>query len=331
MKDSFNSYLSEYISMYIQTKRCLGFKFEAQISSFKKLDRDLIERNEVGPGLSKDFCDYWYERNSWESERTYYARCILLREFSGFLNNMGVFSYCPRPPKYPKSSYVPYVFSHSEIERLFKAADGITCRYHKSGNGLYCISVLLRALYATGMRVGELLSLKEEDVDFSSQTITIRDSKNGTQRLIPMGDTLNTILFRYLKLKNLLLTGFNDSDYFFTNLQGEKLKVDNILIAFRFCLYKAGIHYLGPKIGPKVHSLRHTFACHSIARMTNDGYDPYVILPILATFLGHKQMDSINYYVRMTAEVFPAISKQLEDSCINVYPMIRNLDGYEAK
>lgn len=331
MNNSFNSYLSNYISMYIETKRCLGFKFEAQITYFKRLDRDLIERKEIGPGLSKVFCDYWYEKNSWESERTYYARCIILREFSGFLNNMGIPSYCPRSPKYPKSSYVPYVFSHSEIERLIKATDGITCRYHKSENGMYCISVLIRVLYATGMRIGELLSLKEDDVDFNSQTITIKDSKNGMQRLIPIDDTLTDILIRYTDLKTKLLIGFNDSGYFFTNLQGDKLKINNIKVAFRLCLLKAGIHYLGPKIGPKLHSLRHTFACHSIARMSNEGYDTYVILPILATYLGHKQMDSINYYVRMTAEVFPTISKQLEDSCINVYPMIRNLDGYEAK
>lgn len=317
--------------MYIQIKRSLGFKYEAQVSNFKRLDRDLIERNEMGPGLSKEFCDYWYERTPPESEATYYARCILLREFSGFLNNLGIVSYCPRPPKYPKSTYVPYVFTHSEIQDLFDAADSITHRYHKSENGTYCISVILRVLYATGLRVGELLSLKDDDVDFTLKTIVVKDSKNCTQRIIPIGDDLCESLIQYVEFRNKLLTGFNEAKYLFTNLQGGKITTHAVRMAFRLCLIKAGIHYQGPQKGPKVHCLRHTFACHSIAQMSHDGYDTYVIMPILATFLGHKALDSINYYIRMTAEVFPTIRKQLEDSCINVYPMIRKFNGYEAK
>lgn len=317
--------------MFIQIKRSLGFKYEAQISSFRKLDGDLIERKETGPGLSKEFCDYWYEKTSLESERTYYARCILLREFSAYLNNIGIISYCPRPPKYPKSNYVPYVFTHTEIQDLFDAADSITQRYHKSENGTYCISVILRVLYATGLRIGELLSLKDEDVDFTLKTIVVKDSKNSLQRIIPIGDDLSEILIKYIEFRNKLLTGFNEPKYLFTNLQGEKISTNAIKVAFRLCLFKAGIQYLGPQKGPKVHCLRHTFACHSIAKMSQDGYDTYVIMPVLATFLGHKVLDSINYYIRMTAEVFPVISKQLEDNCINVYPMIRNFNGYETE
>lgn len=314
--------------MYVETKRSLGFKFEAEIWIFKKMDKSIIDRNEKGPGFSKEFCDFWYEKSPNESERTYYSRCILLREFAGFLANIGIVTYCPRPPRYPRPTYVPYVFTHVEIEKLFNAADNIKTKYKKSENGMYCISFILRCLYATGLRIGELLNLNDDDIDFTNLTITVRDSKNCLQRIIPISSELKDLLLGYQGIRDKLLTGFNLPQRFFTNLNGGKLRRANIEIAFRLCLYKAGIHYMGPKIGPRLHCLRHTFACHSIASMNSEGLDTYVILPILATFLGHKQMDSINYYVRMTAEVFPTISKQLEESCANVYPMIRNLDGY---
>lgn len=296
MENLFSSYMGKYFTMYIETKRCLGYKFEAQIGFLKRMDKTLIDRNEEGPGFSKEFCDYWYIMNSTESERTYYARCILLREIAGFIANIGVVTYCPRPPRYPRSTYVPYVFSHSEIEKLFEAADSLKQKYHKSENGLYCISVILRTLYATGLRIGELLNLTDEDVDFDNEVIIVKDSKNGLQRMIPMSQQLTHLLLLYQECRDKLLTGFTMPKYFFTNFMGEKLRRENIEVAFRFCLCKAKINYLGPKIGPRLHSLRHTFACHSIAKMNSDGMDTYVIMPVLAMFLGHKALDSINYW-----------------------------------
>lgn len=92
----FNSYLADKLYLYIDIKRKLGFKFEGQLPILKKLDKMLIEKQEKGPGVSRQFAEFWYHTIPGEHERTKYARCIFLREFCGFLANLGIVTYCPK-------------------------------------------------------------------------------------------------------------------------------------------------------------------------------------------------------------------------------------------
>ena len=82
------------------------------------IDKALIEKGEIGPGISREFAEFWYAKRPNESDRTRYARSLLLREFCGFLASSGVITYCPRTPKPPRSNFIPYIFSHKQIEDI---------------------------------------------------------------------------------------------------------------------------------------------------------------------------------------------------------------------
>lgn len=104
---------------------------------------------------------------------------------------------------------------------------------------------------------------------------------------------------------------------------GEKVSRSFVETIFHICHRKAGIPYLGQFKGPRLHDLRHTFACHALAQMCDKGMDMYVALPILSTYLGHKNLDATNGYVRLTSEVFPQVIEKIDLTCLNVFPSFR--------
>lgn len=135
----FNSHLSHYINLYIDVKRKLGFKFKAQVGLFKMIDKALIEKGETGPGISREFAEFWYTKRPHESDRTRYGRSLLLREFCGFLASSGVITYCPRTPKPPRSNFIPYIFSHNQIKDILEASNTLSYKYRRSEASIQCI------------------------------------------------------------------------------------------------------------------------------------------------------------------------------------------------
>ena len=77
-------------------------------------------------------------------------------------------------------------------------------------------------------------------------------------------------------------------------------------------LYRAGIAHGGKGYGPRVHDYRHTFAVHSLQKSIGKGQDIMTMLPILATYLGHKDLRGTQYYLRLTTDLYPYILETLE-------------------
>lgn len=95
--------------------------------------------------------------------------------------------------------YIPHVFSHSEIMRIFKVIDELDFKHHKELKLFY--QTFFRLLYTTGLRLGEALNLKVDDVDLDNNIITIHSGKGNVSRLVPFKDSLAAWLKEY-KAKN---------------------------------------------------------------------------------------------------------------------------------
>lgn len=80
--------------------------------------------------------------------------------------------------------------------------------------------------------------------------------------------------------------------------------------------------------GPRLHDLRHTFSVHALAGMAESGIDLYCSLPILSTYLGHQSLEATNAYVRLTAEMYPGLLKDVDFICLNVFPKTSNYAAY---
>jgi integrase len=185
---------------------------------------------------------------------------------------------------------------------------------------------LIRLLYCTGIRIGEALSIKMEDVNLDESYLRVRDSKNGKERIIPISDSMISVCKDYVKYRNQLPLGKRKSGYFFIKLDGRKCGT-TVWFWFRKCLSNAAIPYVGRWHGPRIHDLRHTFAVTSLANMAEAGIDLYASLPILSNYLGHQSLKATEHYVRLTANMYPQLIKDVDMICLDVFPKFKN---YEA-
>ena len=316
----FQGIYAPHIVEYLKLKRDLGFKLRDAEYVFVMFDRLTVERDEASIGITKELSDAWCEKRPNETDGTRYNRISSLSLFAKFLCDTGFPSYIPEVPRF-KTSFVPYIFSKDEIASIFSTCDHFLSGRLSHNSPQIMMPVLYRLLYSTGLRLGEALSLEEKDVNLIEKHVTVRHSKNGTERIVPISDSLTDVCLQYKSRKTLLKKHFA-SNLFFVKNDNTPCGQHTASSTFRKVLWKAGIPYKGKGIGPRLHDLRHTFACHSLVAMTESGMDLYSSLPILSTYLGHRTLESTDKYVRLTAEMYPDLLNK-EEICAYVFPELR--------
>jgi len=191
---------------------------------------------------------------------------------------------------------------------------------------IFIMPAIIRLLFGTGLRIGEALALTHNDVNLTDNFLVVRDSKNGKQRIIPISESLAAVCRDYVHHRNALPVLKVDNGFFFVSLNGSPCSSDAVYRRFRDVLKIAGIPFTGNHHGPRVHDLRHTFAVTSMAQIAESGIDLYSTLPILSTFLGHQSLSATDTYVRLTAEMYPGLLKDIDRVCLNVFPEIKSYD-----
>lgn len=308
-----------YIYEYLQFKRDLGYKLRDIEYTFGQFDQLTLKTNETVVGITRELADRWAEKRPNETLSTRYGRVSQIALLSKFLGNLGITSYVPELPK-NKRSFVPYIFSKNEVVNLLSASDQYNLEFATEDSTGLVIPTLLRILYGTGLRIGEALALKEDDINMESKTIFVRESKNGTERLVPMSESLTTVCGMFLDCKRSGTAPQRSSEWCFVKKNGVKYEKVTIYSSFRRVLTMAGIPHQGKGLGPRLHDLRHTFACHSLAAMHQSGLDLYHSLPVLSTYLGHRCIESTEKYLQLTAEMFPGMMEQVAVNCGYVFP-----------
>ena len=308
---------AELLYQYIQYKRAYGLKFKAEYM-LKQLDDFFYVIGTSNIGITRDQAELWCTKRPNENPVNHAARIGHMNQFSRYLNDMGYTSYVPHSVRC-NSTYTPYIFSKLEMKQIFEAIDtettaSIDCRSHA-----HLFPIVIRLLYSTGIRIGELIRLLVSDVDIEKGTILIRDSKNGRDRLLPVSRSMNTILRDYAARYN---TAKHPHDWFFTRRDGKACACFSIYTRFRHILEKVGISHRGRGFGPRLHDVRHSFSVHSMAAMTETGLDIYFVLPLLSKYLGHSSLSSTEKYVRLTEEMFPGIISEANTIAPSIFPEV---------
>jgi integrase len=225
---------------------------------------------------------------------------------------VGYDCYIPRIPVNPgSSSFTPHIFTSQEMTDIFYACDNMRLYDKHMSTILFIVPVIVRLLYATGLRISEALALKNKDVDFNRRYLIIRKSKNDQERIVPLSQPLEKVLKQYLHYRDRMpILHIGDANgYFFVSPSGTNPRQGSVYVWFRKALALSGIPHTGDHQGPRVHDFRHTFAVHSLVQMTKSGQDIYYSLPLISTFLGHKSLGATDRYVRLTKEMYPDLLK----------------------
>ncbi len=307
----YKSVFADYFNSYCELCIELGYS-DAYTHRFLKVFDDYfcmkgIDSVFVTESVYNEMMDYLVNENGRNRYRYASKFSILMK----YMARLGVPVYIPRVGRIPKSNFIPYIFTHDELSRIFAAADQMRLNVPYNRSMLIIMPAILRTLYSTAMRVGEALALKNEDVDLERQTIIIKNSKNRTQRIAPINPSLKVVLKQYISYRNQIpVKGLEeDSSPFFVNLSGKTCSQHAILTRFIEILHMANIPYKGNYKGPRIHDLRHTACVHAMERMVREGKDIYCTMPYIAAYMGHKKLESTNSYLRLTQEIYPELIK----------------------
>ena len=205
-----------------------------------------------------------------------------LRRFYQWLVRQGLIQIDPMSqidaPKREKK--MPLALSQEEVTRLLDQPDvekslGLRDR------------ALLELLYATGMRVSEIINLTLGDIHPDLALIRVL-GKGSKERLIPVTDYALSWIDKYLPVRSkLLLKAGKDSDYFFLNSRGGQLTRQAVWQMIKKYCQKAGID---KDVTP--HTLRHTFA----TQLLENGAD----LRVVQEILGHTDISTTQIYTNLT-------------------------------
>lgn len=312
-----------HICDFVEQKRALGHKYNAYVEILNQFDKFCILQSVEEPVISAGLFSKWCEKRLQENDTTHHMRIQCLRSFAEFLRNNGVeapanFHPLPRPRK----TFMPYIFTNDEIRRFLVAVDS-QCRTVNANSPIrhLVLPVLFRMLYTCGLRVSEALKLKVEDVDLQQGTLLVLDAKGGKDRLVAMSETMAALCREYRS--NESVRNF-ESDYFFPAPDRGFYDTCTIYDRFRECLLAANIGHGGRGKGPRVHDLRHTFAVHVLNIWAAQGKDLYTCLPILSTYLGHKNLNATQQYLRLVPEFYSEVTNSFETSFGAVFPEVAN-------
>ena len=203
----------------------------------------------------------------------------------------------------------PHIYTDQEIGALLDAMLAV-----RSAKGLhrwtfYCIFGLLTV---TGLRISEALRLKRDDVDLDAGLLTVRDTKFGKSRLVPIHATTVAVLSDYAKRRDALFTT-QISPTFFVGERGRALNHSAIHLIFRTVARRLGLRRPGDAyLGPRIHDLRHSYAVATLLRWYRAGDDVEQRLPILSTYLGHSHTSSTYWYLSACPELMEHAARRLD-------------------
>jgi integrase len=310
--------LKGMLENFIQQKRSLGYKYTVEQDRLRRFSEYTIKHGIEHKSLSKELVMGWTARKKNESVKTWMHRSSSLRQFALYLQSHGHEAFIPpKKHKVRRDEYIPYIFTHEEIDRCFQVVDTISPTSRSNKHESY--PLLFRLLYCCGLRISEAINLRIFDIDFDNGVLSIRGSKFDKDRLVPMSGHLAEMFAKYHVLFN---SNNSPADYCFRNKKGTPLTRDAVYKMYRKLLWAARISHGGRGKGPRLHDFRHTFCVHTLVKQVKNGVDLYVTLPILSVYLGHNSVRATQRYVRLTAEAYPELIEKISRTCAYVIPEV---------
>lgn len=202
----------------------------------------------------------WQTVNSDYSAIQKYFKNVLFLDWS--------LSKLPRPKKERK---LPSILSKQDIVSLIQSAK------------IYKHQVMLTFIYATGLRLGETIALKIEDIDGNRKQVRVNKGKGNKDRLVLLSDRLLALLRQYYKIERPEIFLFN------SKIKGKPLSERAVQLAMFEAKKAAGINKKG-----SIHTLRNCYATHHLEGGTD--------LLFLQTQLGHKNLRTTIRYIGLCVE-----------------------------
>jgi integrase/recombinase XerD len=304
--------LREAVQEYLSMRRGLGFQLREAGKALPDFVSFLEKRN--ARHITQELALAWAQQPSNVQPAEWARRLSFVRGFAQYhsatdprteIPPQGLLPFQPRRAR-------PYIYSDDEIRRLLRAALDMPYRFERGKLRPWTFYCLFGLLSVSGLRIGEARNLELRDVDLESAVLTIRGTKFGKTRLVPLHASTCRVLADYISRRQRHWAGRTVAPYLFVSSWGNRLDGGEIHRTFYALSRQIGLRGASDSHGPRLHDLRHRFATNTLVRWYRSGQDPEQRLPLLSTYLGHVHVGDTQWYLESSPELMRQAVQRLE-------------------
>jgi len=208
----------------------------------------------------------------------------------------------------------PFIYSDEQVRAVLAAA-----RVLPSSKRLRALtySTLFGLIAVTGMRVSEAVTLDRNDVNLDEKIVTIRRTKFGKTRMVPLHASAALALRRYAAARDRLFRVTATPAFFLSELR-RRVTIGSAEYNFAQASRYAGLRgraegqRQGHGHGPRIHDLRHRFAVKTLLTWYRSGLDAEREMPKLSAYLGHVHVADTYWYIEAVPELLRLATERLE-------------------
>ena len=296
------------VDEYLALRRGLGFSLRGPGALLRQFAA-FLER-EGASSITRELALRWATQPATTHPAHWATRLSTVRRFAQFWSAADPRTEVPPlgllPHRYGRKP--PYIYTEGEIRRLIAVA-----RQLPSTTGLRpaTYATLLGLLAVTGLRISEALALNRADVDGAEAVLTIRRTKFGKSRLVPLHPSTQRALERYARRRDRVYPT-PTTESVFVSERGARLTQWTVRHTFNRLSRRIGLRGPADRRGPRLHDFRHRVAVTTLLRWYRAGVDVERHLPALSTYLGHGHVADTYWYLSAVPELLRLAAARLE-------------------
>lgn len=304
--------IRQAVHVYLNMRRDLGFKLQAAGKGLLDFASFMQQCHAVY--ITQELALTWAQKPA-NAQAAYWAsRLSYVRGFARHRSATDPRTQIPPQgllPFQPKRAR-PYLYSDDEIRRLLRAALEMPCRYERGKLLPWVYYCLFGLLSVSGLRLAEARNLELQDVDLKAAVLTVRNTKFGKNRLVPLHASTCKVLADYIDRRARHWAQRPVSSYLFVSSWGNRLDGGQIHRAFYALSRQIGLRGDCDDHGPRLHDMRHRFATNTLVNWYRSDQDPERLLPVLSAYLGHVHVKDTQWYLNGCPELMGEAMRRLE-------------------
>jgi integrase/recombinase XerD len=301
------SALTQHLEDYLTLRRSLGHELA---DSRRLLPRFLAYLEAAGlQTITVDAALTWVQLPEADAASSVWMRRMTaVRGFARYMSGLdpatevpplGLVTFRPRWRR-------PFIYSADDVAALIAGVPMVASTPLRVAT----FQTMLGFLAATGMRVGEVISLERGHIDWVEGVVEVRDAKFRKSREIPLHPTTTEALAAYAETRDHHVPRPTSPTFFITS-KGTRVLYPEFGRTFRELLTATGVGAASP-VRPRIHDFRHSFAVNTLTRWYRQGADVGALLPRLSTYLGHLAPSYTYWYLSAAPELLGLAATRLD-------------------
>lgn len=307
--------LAARVEQYLAERRRLGFQLRTMAYSLRSLVEHVRKVRHRGV-LTIEVMATWARqvRRGPRTPVTWARRLRRLRPFTRWLQQFEPATEVPDESVFGPipGRLAPHIYRDEELNALLEAAGRLGPR---SSPRAAVMRTLFGLLACTGLRISEALGLTDADVDLKAGVLTIRHSKFGKSRLVPLHPSAVATLQRYRRERDRWVRSTPETPLFIGSrgqLLGQPLGERQAHRVFEQLRRQLGWTGRGAHGAPRIHDLRHSFAVKRWLLWHQQGVDLDQRMLALSTYLGHVKISSTYWYFTAVPQLMAIVGRRFE-------------------